>query len=78
MAGKIIFTYKGEVISIIDVDEASLEPKKKVKIVEDKLDEMVRNKMIKKSEKFSVEINTERFPPPTFLSSTHFQSVNSK
>ncbi|MDA8142571.1 MAG: hypothetical protein M0T81_01155 [Thermoplasmatales archaeon] len=78
VAGRIVFSYNEKVIDIIDVDEASLKPEKKVKIVEDKLSEMVKSKVIKRSEKFNVRIDTERFPPSTFLSSTHIPPVNSK
>ncbi len=78
VAGRIIFSYNGKVINFIDVDEASLKPEEKVKIIEDKLDEMVKNKEIKSSEKFNVRIDTERFPPSTFLSSTYLRPDNSK
>lgn len=78
VAGRIVFSYNAKVIGIIDVDEASLKPEKKVKIVEDKLSEMIKSKVITRSEKFNVRIDTERFPPPTFLSSAHVQPVNSK
>ena len=78
VAGRIVFSFNGKVIAFIDVDETSLKPDKKVKIVEDKLSEMVRKKVIKDNEKFNVRIYTERFPPPTFLSSTHAQTTHSK
>lgn len=72
-AGRIVFSYNAKVIGVIDVNESSLKPEKKVKIIEDKLNEMVRDEVIKKSEKFNVRIDTERFPPSTFLSSTQGQ-----
>ncbi len=78
VAGRIVFSYNTRVIGVIDVDEASLKPGKKVKIVEDKLSEMIRNNVIKNSEKFNVRIDTERFPPSTFLSSTQIQRPHSK
>ena len=78
VAGRIVFSYNAKVIGVIDVDEASLKPEKKVKIVEDKLSELVKSKVIKRSEKFNVRIDTERFPSSTFLSSTHIQPVNTK
>ncbi|MHB1439715.1 MAG: hypothetical protein ACYCSO_01070 [Cuniculiplasma sp.] len=72
-AGRIVFSYNAKVIGVIDVNESSLKPEKKVKIIEDKLNEMVRDEVIEQSEKFNVRIDTERFPPSTFLSSTQGQ-----
>ncbi len=77
VAGRIVFSYNAKVIDVIDLDEASLKPERKVKIVEDKLSEMVRKKVIKGSERFNVSIVTEWFPPSTFLSSTQLRPVDS-
>ena len=74
VAGRVIFTYGMKVIEVINLDENSLKPDMKVKVVENKLNEMVRKKVIRKDEKFDVRIDTERFPPSAFLSSTQFRS----
>lgn len=78
VAGRIVFSHNEKVIGIIDVNEASLQPNKKVKIIENKLSEMVEKRVIKSNEKFNVRIDTERFPPSTFLSSTQSQRTGSK
>ena len=74
VVGRIVFSFNAQVLKVIDLDEASMKSDKKIEIVKSELGKLVKENKIKDSEKYDVGVDTERFPPTTFLSSTHSNS----
>ena len=74
VVGRIVFSFNAQVLKVIDLDETDMKSDKKIEIVKNELGKLVKENKIKDSEKYDVRVDTERFPPTTFLSSTHINS----
>ena len=76
VVGRIVFSFDAKVLKVIDLNEDSMKPDKKIKIVKSGLDEVLKENKMKANQKYDIRVDIERFPSTTFLSSTHVNSAD--
>lgn len=76
VVGRIVFSFDAKVLKVIDLNEDSMKPDKKIKIVKRGLNEVLKENKMEANQKYDIRVDTERFPSTTFLSSTHVNSAD--